>query len=137
MVTDSHAAIQRDSNRLEKRPDRNLLKFNKEQCKSAALRRNSLRRQHTLGAAQLQSSSAEGDLGVLVEDRTFFREEVFKAQEQAVPTCCKTNRWGRRPAWLNRELLLGLRKKKGRLLRKSTGTSLGHAERRSERQKPS
>jgi len=26
---------------------------------------------------------------------TFFREEVLKAQEQAVPTCCKTNQWGR------------------------------------------
>jgi len=26
--------------------------------------------------------------------------------------CRKTNQWGRRPAWLNRELLLGLRKKR-------------------------
>jgi len=36
---------------------------------------------------------------------TFFKEEVLKAQEQAVPTCYKTYWWGRRPA------LLGLRKK--------------------------
>jgi len=43
---------------------------------------------------------------------TFFRKEVSKAQEQAVPMCCKTNWRGRRPAWLNRELLLGLRKKR-------------------------
>jgi len=41
-----------------------------------------------------------------------FKEEVFKAQEQAVPMCCQMNRRGRRAAWLNRELLLGLRKRR-------------------------
>jgi len=44
---------------------------------------------------------------------TFFKEEVLKAQEQAVPMCRKTNRRGRQPAWMNRELLLGLRKNGG------------------------
>jgi len=43
---------------------------------------------------------------------TFFKEEVLKAQEQAVPMCCKTNHRRRRPAWLNRQLLLGVRKKR-------------------------
>jgi len=43
---------------------------------------------------------------------TFFKEEVLKAQEQAVPMCHKMNWRGRWPAWLNRELLLGLRKKR-------------------------
>jgi len=43
---------------------------------------------------------------------TFFKEEVLKAQEQAVHMCCNTNWQGRQPAWLNRELLLGLRKKR-------------------------
>ncbi|KAK4830685.1 LOW QUALITY PROTEIN: hypothetical protein QYF61_012854, partial [Mycteria americana] len=46
------------------------------------------------------------------EGWTFFKEEVLKAQERAVPRCRKTSRWGRRPAWLNRELWLELRKKK-------------------------
>jgi len=46
------------------------------------------------------------------EDWTLFKEKVLKAQEQAVPMCHKMNRWGRRPDWLNRELLLGLRKKR-------------------------
>ncbi|GAB0202630.1 hypothetical protein GRJ2_002728600 [Grus japonensis] len=46
------------------------------------------------------------------EGWAFFKKEVLKAQEQAVPMCCKTNRWGRRLAWLNRELLLGLREKR-------------------------
>ncbi|KAK4808514.1 hypothetical protein QYF61_005831 [Mycteria americana] len=46
------------------------------------------------------------------EGWAFFKKEVLKTQEQVVPMCGKTNQRGRRPAWLNRELLLGLRKKK-------------------------
>ena len=34
------------------------------------------------------------------EGCTLFKEEVLKAQEQAVPMCCKTNQWERRLAWL-------------------------------------
>ncbi|KAK4809857.1 hypothetical protein QYF61_021317 [Mycteria americana] len=46
------------------------------------------------------------------EGWTFFKEGVLKAQERAVPRCRKTSRRGRRPAWLNRELWLELRKKR-------------------------
>ncbi|KAK4825574.1 LOW QUALITY PROTEIN: hypothetical protein QYF61_000573 [Mycteria americana] len=46
------------------------------------------------------------------EGWTFFKEEVLKAQERAVPRCRKTSQRGRRPAWLNRELWLELRKKR-------------------------
>ncbi|KAF1504960.1 hypothetical protein FQV18_0002372, partial [Eudyptula minor novaehollandiae] len=46
------------------------------------------------------------------EGWTIFKKEVLKAQEQAVPLCHKKNGWGRRPAWLNGEVLLGLRKKR-------------------------
>ncbi|KAK4830017.1 hypothetical protein QYF61_008280 [Mycteria americana] len=46
------------------------------------------------------------------EGWTFFKEEVLKAQEWAVPRCRKTSWWGRRPAWLTRELWLELRKKR-------------------------
>ncbi|GAB0189143.1 hypothetical protein GRJ2_001380200 [Grus japonensis] len=46
------------------------------------------------------------------EGWAFFKKEVLKAQEQAIPMCCKTNRQGRQRAWLNRELWLGLRGKK-------------------------
>ncbi|KAK4815560.1 hypothetical protein QYF61_004077 [Mycteria americana] len=45
------------------------------------------------------------------EGWTFFKEEVLKAQEQAVPRCRKMSQRGR-PAWLNRELWLKLRKKR-------------------------
>jgi len=43
---------------------------------------------------------------------TFFKEQVLKAQEQTVPMCRETNRRGRQSAWLSRELLLGLRRKR-------------------------
>ncbi|KAF1475360.1 hypothetical protein FQV18_0003892, partial [Eudyptula minor novaehollandiae] len=46
------------------------------------------------------------------EGWTIFKKEVLKVQEQAVPIYHKKNGWGRRPAWLNGELLLGLRKKR-------------------------
>ncbi|KAK4830060.1 hypothetical protein QYF61_008398 [Mycteria americana] len=46
------------------------------------------------------------------EGWTFFKEEALKAQERAVPRCRKMSRRGRRPAWLNRELWLELRKKR-------------------------
>jgi len=38
--------------------------------------------------------------------------EILKAQEQAVSECCTVSRRGRRPVWMNRELLLRLQKKK-------------------------
>ena len=46
------------------------------------------------------------------EGWTFFKKEILKAQEQAIPMCRKTSWRGRRPAWLNRELWLELREKK-------------------------
>ncbi|KAK4832087.1 hypothetical protein QYF61_020702 [Mycteria americana] len=46
------------------------------------------------------------------EGWTFFKEEVLKAQEWAVPRCRKTSWRGRRPAWLTRELWLELRRKR-------------------------
>ncbi|KFR04018.1 hypothetical protein Y956_04669, partial [Nipponia nippon] len=46
------------------------------------------------------------------EGWTLFKEEVSKAQEQAIPMCRKSSRQGRRPAWLNRKLWLELKKKR-------------------------
>ncbi|XP_071892066.1 uncharacterized protein [Anas platyrhynchos] len=46
------------------------------------------------------------------EGWVLFRREILMAQERSVPTCPKTNWWGRRPAWLNRELWLEIRRKK-------------------------
>ena len=46
------------------------------------------------------------------EGRTFFKKEILTAQDQAIPPCRKSNRRGKRRAWLNGELLLGVRKKR-------------------------
>ncbi|PKU35790.1 hypothetical protein llap_13907 [Limosa lapponica baueri] len=44
------------------------MKFNKEKCQVLHLGRNSPMQQYMLGALQLESSLAEKDLGVLVDD---------------------------------------------------------------------
>ncbi|PKU46871.1 rna-directed dna polymerase from mobile element jockey-like [Limosa lapponica baueri] len=46
------------------------------------------------------------------EDWTLFKKEILKAQEQAVPMRCKIKGRGKWPAWLNKELLMGLREKR-------------------------
>ena len=46
------------------------------------------------------------------EGWAFFKKEILKAQEQAIPMCRKTSQRGRRSAWLNRELWLELQEKK-------------------------
>ena len=51
------------------------------------------------------------DMGVQ-EGWTYFKREVLKAQEQAVPVCQKTSRQGRRPAWLNSDFWLDLKNKR-------------------------
>lgn len=43
---------------------------------------------------------------------TLLKMEILKAQEQAVPECCKVSRRGRILLWMNWELLLRLQKKK-------------------------
>jgi len=37
--------------------------------------------------------------------------EILKAQELVVPECCKASHRGRRPVWMNRELLSRLQKR--------------------------
>ncbi|GAB0205816.1 hypothetical protein GRJ2_003047200 [Grus japonensis] len=43
---------------------------------------------------------------------SLFKGHLLRAQEQAIPKCRKSSRRSRRPAWLNRDLLLELRRKK-------------------------
>jgi len=41
-----------------------------------------------------------------------FKNHLLEAQEQAIPLCRKSRKRGGRPAWLNRELLVELKRKK-------------------------
>ena len=63
------AAIQQDLDRLKSQAERNLIKFNKGKCTVLHPGRNNLMQQYRLGADLLESSSAEKDLGVLMDDK--------------------------------------------------------------------
>ncbi|XP_065421532.1 uncharacterized protein LOC101931368 isoform X1 [Chrysemys picta bellii] len=46
------------------------------------------------------------------ESWLYFKESLLRLQEQTIPMCRKNRKYGRRPAWLNSEILADLKRKK-------------------------